>query len=52
MSSRLNTVFKELQDNIDKEKSREKERTELFTAISHELKTPLTILRGVSRKRV
>ena len=35
-----------LEEDIERERALEKRRKDLFTAISHELKTPLTILKG------
>jgi two-component system sensor histidine kinase VanS len=43
---RLSVVNDKLQKDIDAERELEKQRTEFFTAVSHELKTPLTILSG------
>ena len=53
MAKRLNETLneltvanKQLQKDIEKEKEREKLETEFFRAVSHELKTPLTIIKG------
>lgn len=35
-----------LQDDIDKERELERKRREFFAAVSHELKTPITVLKG------
>lgn len=35
-----------LQEDIIKERNLEKQRTDFFTAVSHELKTPITIMKG------
>ena len=42
----LNSVNTKLQDDILKERQREKQRVDFFKAVSHELKTPITILKG------
>ena len=42
----LNDVNKQLQIEIEDKEKQEKQRGDLFTAISHELKTPLTNLKG------
>ena len=53
MASQLRTTLKELQaaneqlqDDIEKEREHERRRRAFFTAASHELKTPVTILKG------
>lgn len=53
MSEKLHDALFELQEaneqlqiDIDKEKEQERQRVEFFTAASHELKTPVTILKG------
>lgn len=53
MSQKLNTTMTELENanrqlqlDIEKEKSQEKQRRAFFAAVSHELKTPITILKG------
>ena len=38
-----------LQEDMERERRLEKRRKDLFTAISHELKTPLTVLKGELR---
>ncbi len=42
----LQTANCKLQEDMEREHQQEKQRSDLFTAISHELKTPLTILKG------
>ena len=37
---------KQLKSDMDKEREQEKKRMEFFAASSHELKTPVTILKG------
>lgn len=53
MSKKLNNTLSSLQEvneklhqDIEKERNQEKQRIEFFTAVSHELKTPVTRLRG------
>lgn len=53
LSSRLSAALKELREanealrqDIQREREMERQRTALFSAVSHELKTPLTILKG------
>jgi len=53
MAGQLNTTLNELQsanmklqDDIKKEREHERRRRDFFTAVSHELKTPVTILKG------
>ena len=43
---RLQEANLKLEDDVQMEKSREQQRSSLFSAMSHELKTPLTILQG------
>lgn len=42
----LNDVNKQLRTDIEKERELERQRVDFFAAASHELKTPLTILKG------
>lgn len=42
----LETANHQLQLDIEKEKAQEKQRRTFFAAVSHELKTPITILKG------
>jgi two-component system sensor histidine kinase VanS len=44
--SELQIANSKLQEDIERERRQEKLRSDLFTAISHELKTPITILKG------
>ncbi len=44
--SELATANSKLLDDYNREKQMQKQRTELFSAVSHELKTPITIVKG------
>lgn len=53
MAERLNSTLNELtaanqklQEDIEKEQEREKLQIDFFRAVSHELKTPITVLKG------
>lgn len=53
MSARLSTALdslqaanEQLQQDIEKEREQEKQRIDFFTSVSHELKTPIAILKG------
>ena len=36
----------QLKKDIEREREQEKQRVEFFTAVSHELKTPIAIIKG------
>ena len=42
----LQTANQQLKTDIEKEQELERQRVDFFSAASHELKTPLTILKG------
>lgn len=42
----LRAANRRLQADIEREKAQERQRTEFFSAASHELKTPLTVIKG------
>lgn len=44
--SDLQNANKKLEEDIQREKKLEQARTEFFSAVSHELKTPVTIIKG------
>ena len=44
--SELENANAKLVDDFNREKQLEKQRTELFSSVSHELKTPITIIKG------
>ena len=44
--SQLQSANKQLQADIDKERELERQRMDFFSAASHELKTPITIIKG------
>lgn len=46
LASSMNSMAKNLEERIDKERQEERFRTELITNVSHDLRTPLTSLIG------
>jgi two-component system sensor histidine kinase VanS len=42
----LQTANEQLQQDIEKEREQEKQRIDFFTSVSHELKTPIAIIKG------
>lgn len=42
----LQTANEKLQQDIEKEREQEKQRIDFFTSVSHELKTPIAIIKG------
>ncbi|MBS5385920.1 MAG: two-component sensor histidine kinase [Clostridiales bacterium] len=42
----LQTANEQLQQDIEKEREQERQRIDFFTAVSHELKTPVAIMKG------
>ncbi|HIY00942.1 MAG TPA: HAMP domain-containing histidine kinase [Candidatus Blautia faecipullorum] len=42
----LKTANERLRQDIEREREQEKQRIDFFTAVSHELKTPVTIMKG------
>lgn len=44
--SELQGANKKLEDDIEREKKLEQARTDFFSAVSHELKTPITVIKG------
>lgn len=42
----LKTANEQLQQDIEKEREQEKQRIDFFTSVSHELKTPIAIIKG------
>lgn len=42
----LQSANEKLQQDIEKEREQEKQRIDFFTAVSHELKTPIAIMKG------
>lgn len=46
ISRRLNTALNELKKDLEKEKELDRKRVKFFSTVSHEFKTPLTIIQG------
>ena len=46
ISTRLSTALDELQNDVDRERELNERQSEFFASASHELKTPITILKG------
>lgn len=42
----LQTANEQLQQDIESERRQEKQRIDFFTSVSHELKTPITVIKG------
>lgn len=42
----LQEANEQLQEDIEKERRQEKQRIDFFTSVSHELKTPITVIKG------
>ena len=46
MSQQLSNALDSLQQDIEREREQEKQRVDFFTSVSHELKTPIAIIKG------
>ena len=46
MSQQLSNALDSLQQDIEREREQEKQRVDFFTSVSHELKTPVAIIKG------
>ena len=42
----LQAANEQLQQDIEREREQEKQRVDFFTSVSHELKTPIAIIKG------
>lgn len=49
LTENINNMAEELMDNIEKERKLEKQKNELITNVSHDLRTPLTSIMGYLR---
>ncbi|MCZ2992408.1 HAMP domain-containing protein, partial [Acinetobacter baumannii] len=49
LTENINNMAEELMNNIEKERKLEKQKNELITNVSHDLRTPLTSIMGYLR---